>query len=93
MQVIILMSYKVINNFNEIEIIKDKTLIICDIDKTILYHDVKKEKFIDMLKDDKKIQGNVRFLLNNCYIPLSPVLRVLYNYWGYYAKEECYFLE
>ena len=52
MQVIILMAYKVINNFNEIEIIKDKTLIICDIDKTILYHDVKKEKFIDMLKDD-----------------------------------------
>ena len=56
--------------------------------------DKKQEQFfIDMLKDDKKIQGNVRFLLNNCYIPLSPVLRVLYNYWGYYAKEECYFLE
>jgi hypothetical protein len=56
--------------------------------------DKKQEQFfIDMLKDDKKIQGNVRFLFNNCYIPLSPVIRVLYNYWGYYAKEECYFLE
>ena len=45
------MQYKLINKFNEIEISNEKTLVICDIDKTILYHDVKVEKFVDMLKD------------------------------------------
>lgn len=46
------MQYKSINNFNEIEISNEKTLVICDIDKTILYHDVKVEKFVDILKKD-----------------------------------------
>jgi len=56
--------------------------------------DRKHEQFyIDMIKDNKKIQKNVIFMLYNCYIPLAPIMRVLYNYWGYYAKEECYFLE
>lgn len=56
--------------------------------------DRKHEQFyIDMIKDNKKIQKNVIFMLYNCYIPLAPIMRVLYNYWGYYAKDECYFLE
>ena len=56
--------------------------------------DKKHEQFyIDMIRDNKKIQTNVIFMLYNCYIPISPILRVLYNYWGYYAKDECYFLE
>lgn len=46
------MEHKSINNFNDIEITKNKTLIICDIDNTLLYHDVKIEKFINILKDD-----------------------------------------
>lgn len=48
----LIMRYKSINTFNDIEITNDIPLVICDIDKTILYHDVKVEKFVDILKKD-----------------------------------------
>ena len=46
------MNYKTIKTFNDIEITNKKTLIICDIDNTILYHDVEIGKFINILKKD-----------------------------------------
>jgi hypothetical protein len=58
------MEHKSINNFNDIEITNNKTLIICDIDNTILYHDVKIEKFINILKDDKFDENEIIELAN-----------------------------
>ena len=46
------MSIKSICKFNEISLTKEKPLIICDIDYTILHHDVKIEKFVNILKDN-----------------------------------------
>jgi translation initiation factor 2 beta subunit (eIF-2beta)/eIF-5 len=51
------------------------------------------EYIIDMVKQNKHIQSNVRFMLYRCFVPISEIIKVLYNYWGYYTKEECYFLE
>jgi hypothetical protein len=51
------------------------------------------EYIIDMVKENKHIQSNVRFMLYRCFVPISEIIKVLYNYWGYYTKEECYFLE
>jgi len=69
------MEYTSINNFNDIEIIKNKTLIICDIDNTILYHDVKIEKFINILKDDNFGEKEIIELANkmmNLYCRIFP---------------------
>jgi hypothetical protein len=46
------MNFKCINKFDDIEILCDKTLVICDIDKTILYHDVEIDNFVSILKKD-----------------------------------------
>lgn len=46
------MFIKSITSFDEIELKSHRPLIICDIDNTILHHDVKIEKFIDILKND-----------------------------------------
>jgi len=46
------MNYKTIKTFNDIEITNNKTLIICDIDNTILFHDIKLGNFINILKKD-----------------------------------------
>jgi hypothetical protein len=58
------MEHKSINNFNDIEITKNKTLIICDIDNTLLYHDVKIEKFINMFKGDNFDENEIIELAN-----------------------------
>ena len=41
------MPYKSIKTFKDIEITNERPLVICDIDNTILYHDIKIEKFVD----------------------------------------------
>jgi hypothetical protein len=46
------MTHKSINNFKDIEITNNKTLVICDIDNTILFHDVKLDKFVNIIKND-----------------------------------------
>ena len=49
------MSFKIINTFDDVELTKEKPLIICDIDNTILHHGVKIDHFIKMIKEDKRI--------------------------------------
>jgi hypothetical protein len=46
---------KNISSFDEVELTKEKTLIICDIDETILYYPGIENKCNEMLKDLKNI--------------------------------------
>ena len=58
------MSFESITKFNEIVLTKENPLIICDIDYTILHHNVKIDKFVNMLKEDKNIFNNEKEHIN-----------------------------
>lgn len=45
-------QYNIINTFNDVEISFVKTLVICDIDKTILYYEKDIQDFMKIIEED-----------------------------------------
>jgi hypothetical protein len=50
-------------------------------------------KYIELLKDNTKIQNIVRRMLFEFSVPLQSVRPIVYNYYNLYTKEEQFFLE
>ena len=70
------MPYKSIKTFKDIEITNERPLVICDIDNTILYHDIKIEKFVNILKKDgfhdKKEINSLAYEMMNIHCRIFP---------------------
>jgi hypothetical protein len=50
-------------------------------------------QYIELLKDNSKIQTVVKKMLNEFSVPLQNISPIIYNYYNLYTEEENFFLE